>query len=57
MAPIDIVIDIIERKQKALWEKTEGMVTGEAEDLRAEGGFKALEDLKNELEGFKKLFN
>jgi len=57
MAPIDIVIDIIERKQKALWEKTEGMVTGGAEDLRAEGGFKALEDLKNELEGFKKLFN
>lgn len=56
MAPVDIIISIIERKQRALWERTEGIVSG-VEDLKAQGGFEALEDLKNELEGFKKLFS
>ncbi len=57
MAPVDIIINIIKRKQKALSErKTDGKIIG-VEYLKAEGGFEALEDLKNELEGFKKLFN
>lgn len=56
MAPVDIIINIIEQKQKALSEKTKGMVKG-VESLKAEGGFEALENLKNELEGFKRLFN
>lgn len=57
MAPVDIIISIIERKQKALSEKkVDGKAIG-VEYLKAEGGFEALKDLKDELEGFKKLFS
>ena len=56
MAPVDLIIGIIERKQKVLRERSEESSSA-VEDLIIQGGFEALEDLKNELEGFKRLFN
>lgn len=56
MAPVDIIIDIIERKQKAIWEKTEGVFEAD-EDGRIQASYDTLEELKNDLEGLKKLFS
>lgn len=54
MAPVDLIIDIIRRKQADyLIEATEGPES--AKILRAK--ISALEELKDELEGFKKLFS
>lgn len=56
MAPVDLIIDIIRRKQadfQDLMEATEGPESITILEAKIE----ALEDLKNELEGFKKLFN
>ena len=56
MAPVDLIIDIIRRKQadyQDLMEVAEGPESTKI--LRAK--ICALEELKDELEGFKKLFN
>lgn len=56
MAPVDLIIDIIRRKQadyQDLIEATEGPES--AKILRAK--IWALEELEDELEGFKKLFS
>lgn len=56
MAPVDLIIDIIRRKQaeyQDLIDATEGPESTKI--LRAK--IEALDDLKDELEGFKKLFS